>query len=92
MGTYVTDAAGSGFFRLRTPTGLLVVGQLQRFCQPLLQIFHLNEADLAQLPRQYPATCLTHQRVGAVVMGQDQLSAALAHRLCQLQSLGIRGA
>ena len=50
MGADVADgAAGAGTCRVGAPCGLLLAGLLDRLGQPVLRVFGLHQADVAEL-------------------------------------------
>ena len=53
-----------------------------------LHVFHLHQADVAQLAVGHHGARLAHQRVAAVVVGQAKHPAGVLHALAQLLGLG----
>ncbi len=72
--------AGAGLRRIDAPSRLLLTRRLQIGAEPVLRVFGLHHADLAQFTGGDHLARLAHHRVAAVVVRQcEQLAAAPDH-------------
>ena len=69
MGADVPNRPCPRLRRIRAPVGLLVRGLLG---QPILRVFRLNDPQLPQVPARHHCTCLSHQGIAGVVVGQEK--------------------
>ena len=92
MAADVADAGPrTGLRRVGAPAGLLLALLLDGLGQPVLQVFHLHQAQLAQRPALDPLARLAHHRVAGVVVGQRQQQAGLGGQRLQLAGVGTAG-
>ena len=73
MGADITrGSAGPALRRIGAPAGLFLPGLFQRFAQPVLRIFDLYHADLAQIAMCHHLARLPHHGISRVVMRQHK--------------------
>ena len=87
----VANRAAAGLGRVGAPGGLLVAAAFQRLGQPVLRVFGLHHADVAQPALQHHLPRHAHHRVGAVVVGDGEDQALLLRQRGELLRIGAGG-
>ena len=82
--------AGPRALGIDPPLGLLVAGRLGRAGQPVLRIFDLDEADLAEFAVPHHLAHAAHQRIAGVVVGEGEDAARIVDRVLHLLGFGER--
>ena len=84
-------AAGARLLRVGAPRRLLLAGAARSFGQPVLRIFGLHDADVAELALRDHLARLPHHRIGGVVVGQHEHLAGLLDQRRELLGIGEVG-